>query len=459
MTLPTDIWPPAGQPTGQLTGPPAGSPAGQPSGPAPGPGASSAAGVAGASLLAEARALASSTLALRRSVHAHPETGLHLPGTQQRIVAELAGLPLAVHLGRQVSSVVAVLDGGHPGPTVLLRGDMDALPLAEETGLPFASTVPGLMHACGHDTHVAMLAGAARLLAARREALTGRVVFMFQPGEEGYHGARFMLDEGLLELSGADAAPVTAAFALHISSNYRSGTVNVRPGPQMASSDVLRISVRGRGGHASAPHDALDPIPVACTIVGAIQTMVARQFDVFDPVVVSVSQIVAGTTNNIIPETADLIGTIRTLSGQIRDEVHERLGDLARGIAAAHGAEARVDIERVYPVTVNDPTAASQLLAASASVAGADQAVVMPNPVMGAEDWSYVAQRVPGALAFLGACPPDLEPGTAPPNHSNRVVFDEDALPVGIATYAAVALNHLAGGSRPPATPDEPPGP
>ena len=394
-------------------------------------------------LLDEARALMPATRALRRAVHAHPETGLQLPVTQQRIRTELAGLPLAVHLGRQVSSVVAVLDGARPGPTVLLRGDMDALPLTEETGLDFASTVPGVMHACGHDTHVAMLAGAARLLAAHRDEITGRVVFMFQPGEESYFGARHMLDEGLLELAGAGAAPVTAAFALHISTDFRSGTVHVRPGPQMASSDIVRITVRGRGGHASAPHEALDPIPVACEIVLAAQSMVTRRIDVFDPVVVTVAQIVAGTTSNIIPETAELVATVRALSAGARDRVHRRFHELAVGIATAHGASAEVRLERGYPVTVNDPAAVDRLRAAAGGVVGADRVTVMPSPVMGAEDWSYVLQRVPGAMAFLGACPPDLEPGAAPPNHSNRVVFDEDALPVGVATYAAVALDHL----------------
>ncbi len=207
-----------------------------------------------ASLLADARALHADVIGLRRALHRSPELGLTLPKTQQAVLAALSGLDLTVSLGRAVSSVVAVLDGARPGPTVLLRGDMDALPLQEDTGLEFASTVPGVMHACGHDTHVAMLVGAARLLAARRADLAGRVVFMFQPGEEGHHGARWMLEEGLLERAGAGAQLPCAAYALHITSSERSGTVHLRPGPALAASDVVRITVRGTGGHAAAPH-------------------------------------------------------------------------------------------------------------------------------------------------------------------------------------------------------------
>jgi amidohydrolase len=398
-------------------------------------------------VLAAARDLQPDTIVLRRALHRQPELGLQLPRTQDAIVAALDGLPLRLGRGGTLSSVVAVLDGARPGRTVLLRGDMDALPLHEDTGLDFASTVPGAMHACGHDTHVAMLVGAARLLAERRSEIAGRVVFMFQPGEEGYHGARHMLAEGLLD-SGPDGLlaggePVSAAYALHITTQHPTGTINVRPGPLLASSDVLRVTVRGRGGHASSPHHALDPIAVACEIVTAAQTMITRQVNVFDPAVVTVAQIVAGTTNNIIPETAELVGTIRTLSEQTGDAVRGNLVRLAQGIAAAHGATAVVDIERGYPPTVNDAGAADQLRAAAVELIGEDKAPPLPDPVMGAEDWSYVLQQVPGAMAFLGACPPGLDPDTAPANHSNLVVFDEDAMAVGVATYALAALRHL----------------
>ncbi|MDT7707701.1 MAG: hypothetical protein QOG20_3308, partial [Pseudonocardiales bacterium] len=209
-----------------------------------------------AGLQAQARAVQPRTVALRRALHRCPELGLNLPQTRDAVVAALSDLPLQVHLGRSVTSVVAVLEGRRPGPTVLLRGDMDALPMHEDTGLDFSSATPGAMHACGHDTHVAMLASAARVLAEHRDGIAGRVLFMFQPGEEGQHGARFMIDEGLLDPSGPAGRP-DSAFALHISSTVPSGDVHTRPGPVMAAADTIAVTVRGRGGHASAPHDAL----------------------------------------------------------------------------------------------------------------------------------------------------------------------------------------------------------
>jgi hippurate hydrolase len=393
-------------------------------------------------LLGGARALQADTISLRRALHRQPEVGLRLPQTQRRVLDSLAELPLRVRTGTALDSVVAVLDGARPGRTVLLRGDMDALPMPEDTGLEFASATPGAMHACGHDTHVAMLVGAARLLAARRERFAGRVVFMFQPGEEGYFGARCMLEEGLLGV--ADGEPVSGAYALHISTWYPSGTLSVRPGPLLASSDVLQITVRGAGAHASAPHHGLDPVPVACEIVQAIQTMVTRRFSVFEPVVVTVAQIIAGTADNVIPAQARMVGTIRALSETSRQAVHEQLTRLAVNVAAAHGASAEVDIGSGYPPTVNDPAAAEFFHSTAAEVLGAESATVLDDPIMGSEDWSYVLQRVPGAMAFLGACPPGQQPGTAPGNHSNKVVFDEAAMPAGIATLTALALRHLA---------------
>src|SRR6266516_1762688 len=365
-------------------------------------------------LLDEAGALQPRTIALRRSLHRHPEVGLQLPRTQQAGLDAIGDLGLRVRTGRSVTSVVEVLDGARPGPTVLLRGDMDALPLAEDTGLEFASRVDGAMHACGHDTHVAMLAGAARLLAARRQDLAGRVVFMFQPGEEGLHGARSMLEEGLLDQSGDGAAPVGAAFALHISTQYESGTLNLRAGPTMASGDRIEMVVRGRSGHASAPYRSLDPVPIACEIVQALQVLVTRTVDVFDPAVVTIARIAAGTTHNIIPETVEMSGTMRTLSERNREALRARVVQLAEGIAA--------------------------------ELVGSDRVRPLRDPVMGSEDFSYVLQRVPGAIAFLGGCPPGVDPDEAPPNHSRQVVFDEDALAVGVATYAGAALRQLAAG-------------
>jgi len=395
----------------------------------------------------EAQDLLGDAVRLRRTLHRRPEVGLDLPHTQEAVLTAIDGLGLHVTTGEQTSGVVALLDGARPGPTVLLRGDMDALPMHEDTGLDYSSDIDDAMHACGHDTHVAMLAGAARLLAGRRAELAGRVLFMFQPGEEGFHGARYMLEEGLLDVGpyrDGSSSPVTGAFAIHVTSMYPSGTVNLRGGTLMASADKVRITVNGRGGHASAPHDALDPIPIACEMVMAIQSMVTRRIDVFDPAVVTIAQIVAGTTNNVIPESAMIYGTVRTVSEPNRRRVHDALRRLADGIAAAHGAGVEIDIELGYPVTVNDLGFAGFATQVATDVVGAAKVRTMPNPIMGAEDFSYVLQQVPGALAFLGAAPPGRDLRTVAPNHSNRVVFDESAMATGIALYASVALKHLA---------------
>ena len=270
-------------------------------------------------LLDEARDLFDETVALRRTLHRWPELGNDLPVTREHVLGALEGLPLQLTLHETTSGIAAVLDGGKPGPTVLLRGDMDALPLHEDTDLEFESADEGKMHACGHDTHTAMLVGAAKLLSARRDQIPGRVLFMFQPGEEGGGGAGLMLEEGLLNVPHAadgSESPVTGAYALHITSNLPTGWIASKGGSIMASADQMLITIVGRGGHASQPHAALDPIPIACEIVQALQTMVTRTIDVFDPTVVTVGRISAGTTNNIIPETAVIEGTF-TLSSSL----------------------------------------------------------------------------------------------------------------------------------------------
>ena len=389
----------------------------------------------------EARDLLDETVALRRTLHQWPELGNDLPVTRENVLAALDGLPLAVTLHETTSGIVALLDGGKPGPTVLLRGDMDALPMPEDTGLEFESKVEGAMHACGHDTHTAMLVGAAKLLTAHKADLAGRVLFMFQPGEEGFGGADFMLNEGLLDLpplADGTASPVTGAYALHISSNLPSGWIASKGGSIMASADTMLITVVGRGGHASQPHAALDPIPIACEIVQALQMMVTRTIDVFDPSVVTVGRITAGTTNNVIPEIAVIEGTIRAVSERTRTKVCDGIRRVAEGVAAAHDAQVNIDFRDGYPVTVNDPGSAGFSLDVAREVLGAGQVVEMPNPVMGAEDFSYVLNRVPGSMMFLGGTPLDRDAWLA--------VRDLDLRPDG-----PQVRHHLAGRPGQPA--------
>ncbi len=388
-------------------------------------------------LLADARSILPDMVEVRRRIHRHPELALQLPETQATVSEDLERIGLDPQPGKRVSSVTAVIGSDRPGPTTVLRADMDALPLTERTGLDFASETDGRMHACGHDTHVAMLLGSARLLVDREAELAGPVILMFQPGEEGFHGARFMLEDGLLD--GLDVGQ-TRAFAIHISTMYTSGEVHLRPGPLLASADNFRITVRGRGGHASAPHDALDPIPVAAEIVTALEVAVTRQVNVFDPAVVTVAHIVAGTTHNISPETAFLEGTYRTTSDVRRAATSALIQRVVDGISAAHGLSADVEFEPIYPVTVNDATVAERVRTLAADLLGETESVTMPAPIMGAEDFSYVLEKVPGAMAFLGARPRDADASTYPANHSDRVIFDEPALAIGAALYAHVAL-------------------
>jgi hippurate hydrolase len=395
-------------------------------------------------LLAEAGALLDDVVALRRDLHRRPELGLDLPHTQARVLEALDGLPLAITTGERQSSIVADLDGERAGPTVLLRGDMDALPLPEDTGLDFASELDGVMHACGHDAHTAMLAGAARLLAERRGDLAGRVRFLFQPGEEGHGGAAVALHEGVLDARDGGQA-VAWAFAIHQSPSIPSGVVTTRRGPLLASADELFVTLRGRGGHASMPHHANDPIPVACEVVHAFQTWVTRRVDVFTPAVITVGHIRAGTTTNVIPETARIDGTIRTVTPRVRSEAHAAIRRIAEHVAAAHDMAAEVEIADGYPVTVNDGAAADEVLDAARWLVGDQRSVAMASPIMGAEDFSYILEQVPGAMAFLGTRPDGVPAAEVAPNHSNRMVIDESAMTTGIALYAATALRRLVG--------------
>ncbi|MCJ2182726.1 M20 family metallopeptidase [Novosphingobium sp. 1949] len=392
-------------------------------------------------------AIAERIVALRRAIHAEPELGLHTPLTRDKVRAELADLPLEWAEGPSTTGLVATLKGeAGEGPCVLLRGDMDALPMPEETGLAFASSFPGVMHACGHDTHTAMLAGAARLLAARRESLKGQVHFMFQPGEEGFHGARFMLEDGLLGGYGSDRQLPDAAFALHILPNAPHGTIGGRSGPLMAAADQLKIAVTGRGGHASMPHDALDPMPVACEIVAALQTMVARRFPVFDPVVVTIAKMQAGSAHNVIPNTVDMLGTIRSLSRENRARLHAEIPVLAQGIAQAHGLTASVEIVEGFPVTVCDARAVDYAQGVAGDLFGNDAFRRLDAPIMGAEDFAYVLEQVPGAMFFLGVAHEGDDWRHCCGIHSTKMMVDESVLPRGALFLAGLAQRFAAQG-------------
>jgi len=390
-------------------------------------------------LLGEAQQLLPELVALRRAIHAEPELGLELPATRQKVLDQLEALPLEIEAHQKTSGVVATLRGARPGRSILLRADMDALPILEEEGLPFASKTPGAMHACGHDAHTAMLVGAARLLAARRGELSGSVVFMFQPGEEGHHGARCMLEEGLLE---REPKP-EAAFALHVAPEFRTGMIATRGGTLLASADVFVVTVRGQGGHASMPHLCRDPIPAACAIVPALQTFLTRSLAPSDPAVITVTMLRAGTTNNVIPETATLTGTIRAHSEAAREKAHEGVHRVADGVARAHGVEAEVRLEPGYPVTVNDGAFEGFVQGIARELLGPRSVVELPAPFMGAEDFSYVLQRVTGSMAVIGMRPPGNEPPA--PCHSNRMRIDESGMAHGAALHAAVALRFLGG--------------
>jgi len=390
----------------------------------------------------EAARIADQIAELRHAIHREPEIGLDLPKTQAKVLGALAGLPLEISTGRGLSSVTAVLRGGRPGPVVLLRGDMDALPVTEETRLPYSSAIPGVMHACGHDLHTAMLAGAARVLSARQAELPGSVIFMFQPGEEGYAGARQMIREGVLEAAGP--RPV-AAYGLHVTSNrLPCGVFSTRPGPMLAAADQITVTVHGRGGHASQPHLAADPIPAACEMVLALQTMVTRTFDVFDPVVITVGSFHAGTIDNVIGDEARFLATARSYSSRSRGALAEQVPRLIRDIASAHGLGVDVEYATEYPVTVNDAAEAAFAGETIAAAFGPDRGETAQFPITGAEDFSFVLEEVPGAFVFLGACPPGRDPVTAPTNHSALATFDDAALVEGTALYAELALRRLA---------------
>jgi amidohydrolase len=395
-----------------------------------------------------ALAMAGELSRVRRELHRIPELGNDLPLTQQKLLAELDGLELEITTGTNLSSVTAVLRGGAVPvggvkPVVLLRADMDALPVAEENDLAYKSTHAGLMHACGHDMHVAGLLGAVRILHSRKAELAGDVVFMFQPGEEGPGGALPMIEEGVLTAAGRR---VDAAFGLHVfSAGEPNGVWFGRPGPEMAAVDDLHVRFTGSGGHGSQPHHAKDPIPALCEAVTALQTMVTRAFDVFDPVVLTVGRISGGTRENIIPEDATFDATVRSFSAESRASIREKSVRLVEGIAEAHGLRATVDYHQLYPVTVNAPAEYELARQTILDLFGEERYRPMPNPMPGAEDFSFVANEVPSAFLFLSACAHD-DPADAGSNHSPHALFDDAVLPDAASWLAEVAIRRISQG-------------
>ncbi|WP_029263033.1 MULTISPECIES: M20 metallopeptidase family protein [unclassified Microbacterium] len=376
---------------------------------------------------------------LRRRLHRIPEVGFDLPQTQAVVLAELADLGLEITTGTDLSSVTAVLRGAGDGPSVLLRGDMDALAIVEETGLEYASS-NGAMHACGHDLHVAGLVGAARLLAARRESIAGSVVFMFQPGEEAGGGAPLMIRDGVLEASGAR---VEAAYGIHVGPG-ECGTFQLKPGTIMAGANVLKVSVHGRGGHGSRPHQAVDPVPAVAEIVLALQSWVTRRVDVFDPVVLSVTKLFASEVVNVIPEQAGLAATLRTLSEASIAQAKAELPPLIERIADAHGCTADVEVIIGYPVTVNTAPETAAATAVLREEFGDERVEELAVPWMASEDFSFVLREVPGTFLFLCATPPHVDPDDIPMNHSPHAVFDDAVLGDQAAALAALALRHVS---------------
>jgi amidohydrolase len=395
----------------------------------------------------------SKVIAWRRDIHQHPELGNRELRTSALVAAHLESLGYEVRRNVGVTGVVAVLRGGQPGPVVALRADMDALPVTEEVDLPFASKVrttyagkeTGVMHACGHDTHVAMLMGAAEALAAVRERLPGTVKLLFQPAEEGppqgeEGGALLMLKEGAFD----DPKP-DVVFGLHIGSMLNVGEIGYRPGPAMAAADVLRIVVKGRQTHGSAPWGGVDPIVTASQIVMGLQTIVSRQVNIAkEPAVVSIGGIDGGIRFNIIPDRVTMVGTVRTFDEALRDDIHERIRRTAENIAEAQGATAEVTIEKPYAVTVNNPALTARMLPTLNRVAGAGN-VQLRDRLMGAEDFSYFAQRAPGLFLFLGGTPKGVDPATVAYNHSPRFSIDESALKLGVRTLLHLTGDYLEG--------------
>lgn len=388
----------------------------------------------------EAKAIKEQLVELRRDLHKEPELGLENPKTQRKILDALDGLPLEITLGKGLTSVVAVLRGGKPGPTVLLRGDTDGLPIHELTDLPYAAT-GDTMHACGHDMHVSGLVGAAKLLSAHQEDLPGNVIFMFQPGEEGEGGAKIMLDEGLLDVTGE--RPI-GAYAIHVAPGPH-GVFATKKGCVTAGSNQMYVTIRGRGGHGSSPHLTLDPVPVAAQVILAIQSYVTRRMNAFDPVVVSVTQLSTGDNAiNVIPESVTLGASIRTLTAESLSQIRDGLEEVIRATAKGFGCEVDFEFLILYPSTMNDDATTELAVTDMRQIFGENRVVILPSPMMGSEDFAFVLEEVPGTFVGLFATPKEMEGQPVEFNHSPRVIFDDSVLGDQAAALAVMAYGRLA---------------
>ena len=370
-------------------------------------------------------------VALRRNIHREPELGFDTKKTAEKVLSALEGLPLDIQTGVAENGIVATLRGADDGPTVGLRADMDALPIHEETGLPFASEVDGKMHACGHDGHTSMLVGAAHALLGMRDRLNGSVKFFFQPAEEGGGGGKVMVEEGV-------ADDVDSIFALHLWPGLPFGTAATKAGPIMAAADAFEMTVRGRGGHGAFPHQTVDAIAMAAQIVTALQTVVSREVDPVEPAVVTVGEIGAGSAFNIIPETARLGGTVRTLNADLRRQMPGRIEEIARGVAGGMRGDAELEYRFSYPVTRNDENVARRALGVIEALFGGENTLELPNPSMGGEDFAFFLEKIPGAFIWLGVGE-DVSF-----LHTPTFAFDEEILPLGSALLTALALESLS---------------
>ena len=377
--------------------------------------------------------LAESIVAWRRELHRIPELGFEEHETARFVAGRLQALDLPVRTGVAKTGVVAVLKARKASsPPILLRADMDALPIEEAAGRSYGSATPGRMHACGHDGHMAMLLGAAAVLAAERERLPRDVVFCFQPGEEGFGGAEAMIREGVLDEHG-----VAEAYGLHLWSPFPVGTIQLRPGPTMAAQDEFEATLRGHGGHGALPHKAIDPIVAAASAILSLQSVVARSVDPVQPAVVTVGALHAGTAANIIPDTATMYGTLRSFDRAVRETLRRRVKEILDGAAHAGGCMLEYTLHEGYPAVVNDPSAVERVRRHAAAVVG-EQNVVEPDPTAAAEDFAYFLERVPGAFAFIGAG--NVASGITAAHHSPRFDIDEAALPIGTELLARIAL-------------------